>query len=267
MLIDKMDSTLGINIWMDARKVLQRIAGKDLGGLVTIQLTMLQVNGLGDVQVGAELTKKRALPDTIGCHTFEYDSTYRRAVWLPQGHLGKEYKALDVAAMRVLSLHATSCAPERNWGVSDPDGAAEAARKAIQTAQLRSRRAAEQAADTAARSAARLAIHKAASARQATPCRSHLPAHPRHRVATLGTAGMFLGLLTSPFVDSLPLWQDHLHVSQSEAQPFGPDFSSPAPQQADITSASFVTPGNQSTSGQLLAPIAPEYRDIGALPY
>ncbi|DBA98678.1 TPA: hypothetical protein ACH3X1_014457 [Trebouxia sp. C0004] len=43
---------------------------KDLEGLVTIQLTMLQVNGLGDVQVGAELTKKRALPDTIGRHTF-----------------------------------------------------------------------------------------------------------------------------------------------------------------------------------------------------
>ncbi|DBA99097.1 TPA: hypothetical protein ACH3X1_014231 [Trebouxia sp. C0004] len=71
-------------------QVLQRIAGKDLEGLVTIQLTMLQVNGLGDVQVGAELTKKRGLPDTIGRHTFEYDSTYHHAVWLPQGHLGKE---------------------------------------------------------------------------------------------------------------------------------------------------------------------------------
>ncbi len=77
---------------------------------------------------------------------------------------------------------------------------------------------------------------------------------------------MFLGLLTSPFVHSQPLWQDHLHVSQS-AQPFAPDFSSPAPQQANITSASFVTPGNQSTSGQLPAPIAPEYQDIGALHY
>ena len=87
----------------------------------------------------------------------------------------------------------------------------------------------------------------------------------------LGTAGMFLNLLTSPFVRSQPLWQDHFHVSHSEAQPVGPDFSSPAPpklsQQANITSASFVTPGNQSTSGQLHAPIAPEYRDIGALQY
>ncbi|DBB01594.1 TPA: hypothetical protein ACH3X1_000241 [Trebouxia sp. C0004] len=108
-LIDKMDSTLGIDIWQDARKVLQRIAGKDLEGLVTIQLTMLQVNGLRDVQVGEELTNKRALPDTTGRHTFEYDSTYRHAVWLLQGHLGKEYKALAFAAMRVLSLHATSC--------------------------------------------------------------------------------------------------------------------------------------------------------------
>ena len=41
---------------------------------------MLQVNGLNDVQVGAELTKKRALPETISCHAFEYDSTYRRGV-------------------------------------------------------------------------------------------------------------------------------------------------------------------------------------------
>ncbi len=31
--------------------------------------------------------------------------------------LAREYKALAVAAMRVLSLHATSCAPERNWSV------------------------------------------------------------------------------------------------------------------------------------------------------
>ena len=99
-------------------QVLQRIAGKELEGLVTIQLTMLQVNGIRDAQLGAELTKKRALPGTIVRHINEYDSTYRRAVWLPQGHLGKEYKALAVAAMRVLSLHATSCAPERNWSVS-----------------------------------------------------------------------------------------------------------------------------------------------------
>ena len=36
---------------------------------------------------------------------------------------------------------------------------------------------------------------------------------------------MFLNLLTSPLVHSQPLWQDHLRVSQSEAQPFAPDFS------------------------------------------
>ena len=29
-------------------------------------------------------------------------------------HLDKEYKALAVAAMRLLGLHATTCAPERN---------------------------------------------------------------------------------------------------------------------------------------------------------
>ena len=78
---------------------------------------------------------------------------------------------------------------------------------------------------------------------------------------------MFLNLPTSPFVHSQPLWQDRLRVSQSEAQPFAPDFSSPAPQQANNTSASFVTPGNQSTSDQLPAPVAPEYQNIGVLEY
>jgi hypothetical protein len=73
---------------------------------------------------------------------------------------------------------------------------------------------------------------------------------------------MFLGLLTSPGVHSQPLWQDHLHVSQSEAQPFAPGFSSPTPEQANITSASFVTPGNQSTNGHLPAPIEPAYQPI-----
>ena len=55
---------LTLQSWM--LQVLQRLAGKSLEGLVTIQLSMLQVNGIGDVQVGAELTKKRALPNTIG---------------------------------------------------------------------------------------------------------------------------------------------------------------------------------------------------------
>ena len=149
--------------------------------------------------------------------------------------------------------------------VLDSVGAAQAARKALRTAQRRTQRAertAEQiaavrAADAVARSAARAAIHRAANARQATPHHSHFPVDPRHRVAQLGTAGMFLNLLTSPFVHSQPLWQNHLHVSQSEAQPFAPDFSSPAPQKANSTSASVVTPGNQSTSGQQPMPIAP----------
>ena len=38
-------------------------------------------------------------------------------MWLPQGILGKAYKALAPIALRVLSLHATSCAPERNWSL------------------------------------------------------------------------------------------------------------------------------------------------------
>ena len=38
-------------------------------------------------------------------------------IWLPQGHLGKAYPAVAGVARRVLSLHATSCAPERNWSL------------------------------------------------------------------------------------------------------------------------------------------------------
>ncbi len=163
---------------------------------------------------------------------------------------------------RINSLNCTFLYRE----VFDQVDAAEAAWKAIQTAQRRSRRAArtaeqraaDLAADSAARSAARAAaadehpraeqaIHAAARARQTTNGPSHFPVHPRHRAELIGTASMFLNLLTSPFVHSQPLWQDHLHVSQAEAQPLAPGFSSPAPQQANITSASFVTPGKHDT--------------------
>ena len=85
--------------------------------MITMQLSMLEVNGMEDMQLGAELAKKTPMPNAMGRHTFQYDSTYRRAVWLPQGILGKTYKALAPVAMRVLSLHATSCAPERNWSL------------------------------------------------------------------------------------------------------------------------------------------------------
>ena len=57
------------------------------------------------------------------------------------------------------------------------------------------------------------------------------------------------------------------HVSQSEVQPLALDLRFPAPPQANITSATFVTPDNQFTSGQLHAPNAPEYQPIGELTY
>ncbi len=57
------------------------------------------------------------------------------------------------------------------------------------------------------------------------------------------------------------------HVSQFEVQPVVLDLRSPAPQQANITSATFVTPDNQFTSGQLPAPNSPEYQPIGELTY
>jgi len=42
---------------------------------------------LQDTQLGEELTKKEACGSTMGRHTFAYDATYRRAVWLPRGQL------------------------------------------------------------------------------------------------------------------------------------------------------------------------------------
>ncbi|DBA98323.1 TPA: hypothetical protein ACH3X1_001241 [Trebouxia sp. C0004] len=38
-----------------------------------------------------------------------------RALWASNGILGKAFPKLAFAARRLLSLHATSCAPERNW--------------------------------------------------------------------------------------------------------------------------------------------------------
>ncbi len=137
----------------------------------------------------------------------------------------------------------------------------------------RSARSAARATAAGEHARAEQAVHTAARARQTTSLPGKqmaplvFPVHPRHRAEWLGTAGMFLGLLTSPFVHSQPLWQDHLHVFQSEAQPLAPGFSSPAPQQANITSASFVTPGKQATSGHLPAPSMTEYQPIGELTY
>jgi len=91
--------------------------GPQLQGKVIIELSMLEVKGLQDAQLGEELTKKEACGSTMGRHTFAYDATYRRAVWLSRGQLGKDYSALAGLALRVLSLHATSCAPERNWSL------------------------------------------------------------------------------------------------------------------------------------------------------
>jgi len=85
---------------------------------------------------------------------------------------------------------------------------------------------------------------------------AHFPEHPRHCDDWLRTVGVFFGLLTLPFVHSQPLWQDHLHVSQLEARPLALRFSFPAPQQAIITSASFV---KQSSNSQLPALFVPEF--------
>lgn len=73
---------------------------------------------------------------------------------------------------------------------------------------------------------------------------------------------MLLAVLTSPPVLSQPLLQDHLRLSQVGAQPWAPDFASPATQQPLVS-----TPNNQPTSTELPAPLGPEYEPIGELTY
>ncbi|DBA79979.1 TPA: hypothetical protein ACH3X1_008182 [Trebouxia sp. C0004] len=75
---------------------------------------MLQVNGLQDHAIGAELVKK--VPSgTLGRFVFENGIQVKRAMWGLTCVMGKAYPTLSPVARRLLSLHATSCAPERNW--------------------------------------------------------------------------------------------------------------------------------------------------------
>lgn len=91
-----------------------RIAGRALTGKATIEMTMLHVNGLQSLEFGSELVK--TLPSEVpGRSVFEYSIRVRRAVWGSQAAMGKEYPTLFSIARRLLSLHATSCALERNW--------------------------------------------------------------------------------------------------------------------------------------------------------
>lgn len=93
---------------------MQRIAGRALTGKATIEMTMLHVNGLQSLDLGSELVK--TLPSEVpGRSVFENSIRVRRAVWGSQAAMGKECPTLSSIARRLLSLHATSCAPERNW--------------------------------------------------------------------------------------------------------------------------------------------------------
>lgn len=97
-------------------QVIQRIAGRPLMGKATIEMTMLHVNGLQDKDLGAELVQ--TLPSDVPGRTLFVDSIkVRRAVWGSQATMGKEYPAISPVARQLLSLHATSCAPERNWSL------------------------------------------------------------------------------------------------------------------------------------------------------
>ncbi len=85
-------------------------------GKVTIEMTMLHVNGLQDKDLGAELVQ--TLPrDVPGRSLFVNSIKVRSAVWGSQAAMGKEYPTISPVARQLLSLHATSCAPERNWSL------------------------------------------------------------------------------------------------------------------------------------------------------
>ena len=99
---------------MNGLQVMQRVVGRALVGKATIEMTMLRVNGLKDIHLGSELVKR--LPSAVtGRFEFENAIRVRRAVWGSKAAMGKEYPALGPVARRLLSLHATSAAPERNW--------------------------------------------------------------------------------------------------------------------------------------------------------
>ena len=76
---------------------------------------MLQVEGLQDMEAGSHIVKRKESAKHPGRYTFESSINVRRGLWSGNGPLGKSFPVIAYAARRVLSLHATSCAPERNW--------------------------------------------------------------------------------------------------------------------------------------------------------
>lgn len=95
-------------------QLVHRMVGRSFSGKATIELTMLQVNGLPNEDLGAALVAIEPC-DTLGRSRFVEPMQVRRAVWSLKGALGKAYPTLSGPMRRFLSLHTTSAAPERNW--------------------------------------------------------------------------------------------------------------------------------------------------------
>ena len=93
---------------------MMKIAGRQLSGKITIEMTMLQVNGMQELDTASELVKKTP-SGTLGRSVFEHGIVVRRAVWSSKSSMGKAYPTLSPVARHLLSLHATSAVPERNW--------------------------------------------------------------------------------------------------------------------------------------------------------
>ena len=97
-------------------QVVYRVSGPELRGKVTIEWTVLFAHGLQDMDLGPELIKtKQMAGQAIGRMEFETEIKKRRCLWSADGPLGSQYPALAPMARRVMSMHAESCAPERNW--------------------------------------------------------------------------------------------------------------------------------------------------------
>ncbi|KAL0038431.1 hypothetical protein WJX77_006246 [Trebouxia sp. C0004] len=64
---------------------------------------------------GAELVKTKHIGAALGHNEFENPIKTKRVLWGADSTLGKMYPTIASVARQLLSMHATSCAPERNW--------------------------------------------------------------------------------------------------------------------------------------------------------
>ncbi|KAK9861968.1 hypothetical protein WJX84_000254, partial [Apatococcus fuscideae] len=115
--ITAMGRQLGIDIWRDAHQIFDRLgkirsSSEPLSGHSAIQAMTLKVDGCSPA-MGAGMAQLEPV-ETLERFKFVAPLSTRRMIWLGSEELGKKYPDIARSAVRLLSLHATSCAPERN---------------------------------------------------------------------------------------------------------------------------------------------------------